>query len=82
MESGESGSLCGNSGSVGSVLHKACVQNYCITISSAPYLLFPADVPAPWIVLEYLSHGDIKSFLMVSKTMTCHTLARIDRAHD
>ena len=25
-----------------------------------------ADVPAPWIVLEYLQNGDIKHFLMVS----------------
>ena len=23
------------------------------------------DVPAPWIVLEYLPHGDLKKFLMV-----------------
>ena len=26
------------------------------------------DVDSPWIVLEYLPHGDLKSFLIVSTT--------------
>ena len=31
--------------------------------NSAEYDL-PADVESPWIVLEYLPHGDLKSFLV------------------
>ena len=29
-------------------------------------LLIAADVPSPWLVLEFLPHGDLKSYLSVS----------------
>ena len=29
-------------------------------------LLTAADVPSPWLVLEFLPHGDLKSYLSVS----------------
>ena len=32
---------------------------------------FSVDVVTPWIVLEYLPHGDLKNFLIVS---THHTV--------
>ena len=38
---------------------------YLAHLSSVRSLLI--DVPAPWIVLEYLLHGDLKSFLSVNK---------------
>ena len=52
-----------------SMIHPNIVHLYGVVIE---------DVPTPWIVLEFLPHGDLKSYLMVYKIplylCSCHCI--------